>query len=91
MNRVFAIVCAALVAACAVAIPFLAPAQTTPSWRGDVCHEPAAARIACEAYPLRIQAHQSNCKWVHTQDSAGAHAFEVCRDPDHIWRPSGRS
>jgi hypothetical protein len=47
--------------------------------------------IACLPYPPRIQAHAAPCQWVSDFYGGAAHEFEVCREGDGVWRPSGRS
>jgi hypothetical protein len=87
-----------LAAALAIAAaPLAATAQPTgASWAGDICHQkppPVAGQgsVKCLAYPPRVETHQHNCRWVEDVYGAAAHQFEVCRDPDGNWRPSGRS
>jgi hypothetical protein len=86
------------------AAPAASSAQSPGAyWRGDICHQqkPAAgaaagpaigaSSVTCLPYPPRVVAHESNCRWV-TQDLGGApQGFEVCKDRDGVWRPSGRS
>lgn len=85
-----------LAAALAIAAaPLAAPAQPPgASWSGDICQQPPAAgqgSVTCLAYPPRVETHQHNCRWVEDAYGGAAHQFEVCRDPDGVWRPSGRS
>ncbi len=86
-----------LVAALALAAaPIGALAQPPDAhWSGDICHQPAPAAaqglVKCLAYPPRVETHQHNCRWVEDAYGDAAHQFEVCRDPDGVWRPSGRS
>ena len=85
-----------LAAALAIAAtPLAAPAQPPgASWSGDICHQqPQAGQgsVQCLAYPPRVQTHQHNCRWVEDAYDGAVHQFEVCRDPDGVWRPSGRS
>ena len=47
--------------------------------------------IQCQPYPPRVQAHADPCHWVSDFYAGAAHEFEVCREPDGVWRPSGRS
>jgi hypothetical protein len=47
--------------------------------------------VQCLPYPPRISAHDPNCHWASENYDDGEHQFEVCRDPDGVWRPSGRS
>jgi hypothetical protein len=47
--------------------------------------------IECLPYPPRIQAHANPCHWVSDFYDGAAHEFEVCREGDGVWRPSGRS
>jgi hypothetical protein len=51
----------------------------------------SAHPIECLPYPPRIQAHAAPCHWVSDFYDGAAHAFEVCREGDGVWRPSGRS
>ena len=78
------------------AAPLAAPAQPPgASWSGDICHQPQSAdprgSVQCLAYPPRVETHQHNCRWVQDAYDGAAHQFEVCRGPDGVWRPSGRS
>lgn len=50
-----------------------------------------ANSVECLPYPRRVEAHESRCQWVSQNHDAGPREFEVCRDPDGVWRPSGRS
>jgi len=54
-------------------------------------HAGGAASVQCQPYPPRIEAHGGACHWVSEYYDDAAHAFEVCQDPDGVWRPSGRS
>ncbi|HVN00655.1 MAG TPA: hypothetical protein VMT68_10615 [Caulobacteraceae bacterium] len=47
--------------------------------------------VQCEPYPPRFSYHEDNCRWVSEYYGDGRHEFEVCRDRDGVWRPSGRS
>jgi hypothetical protein len=51
----------------------------------------SAHPIQCLPYPARIQAHANPCHWVSDFYEGAAHEFEVCREGDGVWRPSGRS
>jgi hypothetical protein len=51
----------------------------------------SAHPIQCLPYPARIQAHADPCQWVSDFYDGAAHEFEVCREKDSVWRPSGRS
>ncbi len=51
----------------------------------------SAHPIACLPYPPRVQAHAGACRWVSDFYAGAAHEFEVCREDDGVWRPSGRS
>lgn len=46
--------------------------------------------VQCVQYPSRLSYHDSNCRWVQEYYNDRRHDFEVCRDPDGVWRPSGR-
>lgn len=54
-------------------------------------HAVGANSIECLPYPPRVEAHNGNCHWVDEFYDGAQHAFEVCRDSDGVWRPSGRS
>ena len=54
-------------------------------------HAVGASSVECIPYPLRVQAHRSDCHWVNEFNDGAQHQFEVCRDTDGVWRPSGRS
>jgi len=60
-------------------------------------HADAAAAVSnahpiqCQPYPARIKAHADACHWVSDLYDGAAHEFEVCREKDGVWRPSGRS
>jgi uncharacterized protein YcfJ len=54
-------------------------------------HAAGASSVQCLPYPPRIEAHGDTCQWVNDAYDGGPHEFEVCRDPDGVWRPSGRS
>jgi hypothetical protein len=51
----------------------------------------SAHPMECLAYPPRIQAHAAACHWISNFYAGAAHEFEVCREGDGMWRPSGRS
>ena len=51
----------------------------------------SAHPIECLPYPPRIEAHAAPCHWVSDFYDGAAHEFEVCREGDGFWRPSGRS
>jgi hypothetical protein len=77
------------------AAPLAAPAQPPgAAWSGDICHQPQRAgqgAVQCLAYPPRIETHEHNCRWVQDAYGGATHQFEVCRGPDGVWRPNGRS
>ena len=54
-------------------------------------HAAGANSVTCLPYPPRVEAHQGGCHWVSETYGGAPHEFEVCRDPDGVWRPSGRS
>jgi len=56
-----------------------------------VGHAAGANSVRCLAYPPRIETHGDACHWVSEDYDGGPHEFEVCQDPDGVWRPSGRS
>jgi hypothetical protein len=77
-----------------LSIPQVAASQPVPPpaaafGPGDICHPAGKPVLKCRSYPGRIGYHRSNCHWVE-QIGAADHQFEVCRDPDGVWRPSGR-
>lgn len=54
-------------------------------------HEIAKSTVKCVAYPWRYRNHPPGCRWVEERHHGRWHGFEVCRGPDGVWRPSGRS
>jgi hypothetical protein len=54
-------------------------------------HTAGADSVQCLPYPPRVEAHADSCQWVSDAYDGGPHEFEVCREPDGVWRPSGRS
>jgi len=54
-------------------------------------HTVGASSVECLSYPPRVEAHGDGCQWVSDDYGGGPHEFEVCRNPDGVWRPSGRS
>ena len=54
-------------------------------------HAAGANSVQCLPYPPRVEAHQGDCHWVSEDYDGAHHEFEVCRDTDGVWRPSGRS
>lgn len=82
-------------------IPQIAAAQPVPPpaadyGKADVCKQAAAEaartghKVKCLSYPSRFSFHKNNCHWLDDRAAGGEHQFEVCRDPDGAWRPSGR-
>lgn len=53
-------------------------------------HAIGAHSVSCVDYPRRISWHRDNCHWVREFYDQRYHEFEVCRDADGVWRPSGR-
>jgi uncharacterized protein YcfJ len=53
-------------------------------------HQIAKNNVKCTAYPRRVSA-RSECRWVQEYYGGRDHSFEVCRERDGVWRPSGRS
>lgn len=51
----------------------------------------SAHPIECLSYPARVKVHADPCHWVSDFYDGAAHEFEVCREGDGVWRPSGRS
>lgn len=54
-------------------------------------HQIAKSSVSCVAYPARYRQHRPGCRWVREYNHGRRHEFEVCRAPDGVWRPSGRS
>ena len=49
------------------------------------------SRVNCKDYPDRYARGGDDCRWIEEEDRRGRrHDFEVCRDRDGEWRPSGR-
>lgn len=65
---------------------WMAPPAPHPSRRAVEAGAPQ-----CLTYPPRVETHQPNCRWVQDVYGGAAHQFEVCRESDGVWRPSGRS
>ncbi|MFN3514150.1 MAG: glycine zipper 2TM domain-containing protein [Phenylobacterium sp.] len=62
------------------------------------CAPPPPRRVATQGAAVQrssqqrnVYAQPSNCRWVQDQYGGRTHSFEVCRSPDGVWRPSGRS
>lgn len=53
-------------------------------------HQIAKSRVKCTSYPKRVSARR-DCRWVQEYYNGRDHGFEVCRQRDGVWRPSGRS
>jgi hypothetical protein len=94
-----ALIAGAVLAGSAFAIPNTAAAQALRAYgSGDLCaSKPRAFTIAgasavlrCTAYPAGNKYHRSNCRWVEEDYQGHVDGFEVCRDRDGVWRPSGR-
>lgn len=69
--------------------PSLAQAQARADYgKGDVCK---AAGVKCVAYPRRVTVQKPDCRWVQEAAGKTVRSFEVCKDPDGVWRPSGRA
>ena len=50
--------------------------------------------VKCDAYPQRVTQNsyqRANCRWVQEYYGGRNHSFEVCRNKDGVWRPSGRA
>ncbi|MDB5440466.1 MAG: glycine zipper protein [Caulobacteraceae bacterium] len=56
--------------------------------RGDVCKTPG---LKCVAYPRRITVQKPACRWLEETVGKTVNSFEVCKDKDGLWRPSGRA
>ena len=57
-------------------------------------HQIAKNRVKCGAYPQRVSRNtyqRNNCRWVQEYYGGRNHSFEVCRERDGVWRPSGRA
>lgn len=52
-------------------------------------HQIAKSRVQCASYPRRYSARR-DCRWVQEYYGGRNHGFEVCRNRDGVWRPSGR-
>jgi hypothetical protein len=53
-------------------------------------HEIGKNSVKCVSYPPHYHP-RANCHWVQQYYDGRNHDFEVCRDADGVWRPSGRS
>jgi hypothetical protein len=49
-------------------------------------HQIALSNFKCTAYPRRVSARRG-CHWI-VEDGR---SFEICRNRDGVWRPSGRA
>ncbi|WP_304164497.1 glycine zipper 2TM domain-containing protein [Phenylobacterium aquaticum] len=61
---------------------------------GVAGHQIGKHYVKCETYPSRVKQtkySRNNCQWVQESYGGRDHGFEVCRDRDGVWRPSGRS
>ncbi|MDP3175966.1 MAG: glycine zipper 2TM domain-containing protein [Phenylobacterium sp.] len=52
-------------------------------------HQIAKRNFKCGNYPSRVS-QRRNCRWVQEYYGGRNHSFEVCRQRDGVWRPSGR-
>ena len=52
-------------------------------------HQIAKNSVRCVDPPRRVAA-RNNCRWVQEYYGGRNHDFEVCRNKDGVWRPSGR-
>ena len=52
-------------------------------------HAIGKSQVQCVAYPPHYVRH-ANCQWVREKYHGQWRQFEVCRDRDGYWRPSGR-
>ncbi|WP_245863712.1 glycine zipper 2TM domain-containing protein [Caulobacter mirabilis] len=50
----------------------------------------AKNNVRCSDYPDRISSRRDNCRWVQEYYGGSWHSFEVCRNRNGEWRPSGR-
>ena len=46
--------------------------------------------VRCANYPKRISYRRDNCRWVQEYRGGRWRGFEVCRNRNGNWRPSGR-
>lgn len=53
-------------------------------------HQIGKSRVKCVNYPRGVSA-RGDCRWVQEYYGGRDHGFEVCRQRDGSWRPSGRS
>lgn len=60
-------------------------------------HQIGKSQVKCVNPPPRVAARykqqartNNNCRWVQEYYGGRNHDFEVCRDRDGVWRPSGR-
>ncbi len=58
-------------------------------------HQIAKNSVRCVDPPRRVAARDNrgrnaSCRWVQEYYGGRNHDFEVCRDRDGVWRPSGR-
>ena len=59
-------------------------------------HQIAKNSVRCVDPPRRVAARynnagrNNNCRWVQEYYGGRNHEFEVCRNKDGVWRPSGR-
>lgn len=75
--------------ALASASPILAHGQARADYgKGDVCK---AAGVKCVRYPTRITVQKPDCRWLQEAAGKTVTSFEVCKDRDGVWRPSGRA
>ncbi len=70
-------------------------AKTEGAVLGGVVGAVAGNQIAkknfrCASYPKRITYRRDNCRWVQEYYGGRWHGFEVCRNRNGEWRPSGR-
>lgn len=56
--------------------------------KGDVCK---AAGVKCVPYPRSVTVHAANCRWLEETVAKAVKSFEVCKDKDGVWRPTGRA
>jgi outer membrane lipoprotein SlyB len=46
--------------------------------------------VRCANYPKRVSYRRNNCRWVQENRGGRWQGFEVCRNRNGEWRPSGR-
>jgi uncharacterized protein YcfJ len=52
-------------------------------------HQIGKSRVKCVNYP-RNYSSRGDCRWIQEENRGRNRSFEVCRDRNGEWRPSGR-